>query len=280
MNFKGQAKRLDDIDLPLIGRQIGVGEDEIHALLDVESAGAGFDRQGRPKMLFEPHVFWRELGPGAKRDKAAEAGLAYPKWRRNYPADSYPRLIEAMKIDEEAALRSASWGLAQIMGFNARTVGYATAKDMVLAFMEDEEAHLRAMVLFIVKNGLADHLRMHNWKAFARGYNGPGFAKNGYDRKLAQAFARWRKIKDTPVPDGHVRETPVSVTRPAPHVNAEAPKRPAQRAKPAAPPSPAPKINGPVALILLAVAGAAWAIWERLLGLLADAAAWIGNLFN
>ena len=78
----------------------------------------------------------------------------------------------------------------------------------------------------------------------------------------------------------HVSETPVSVTRPAPHVNAEAQKRPAQRDKPAAPPSPAPKINGPVAIILLAVAGAAWAIWERLLGLLADAAAWIGNLFN
>ena len=250
MNFKGQAKRLDDIDLPLIGRQIGVGEDEIHALLDVESAGAGFDKQGRPKMLFEPHVFWRELGPGAKRDKAAEAGLAYPKWRRNYPADSYPRLIEAMKNDEEAALRSASWGLVQIMGFNARTVGYATAKDMVLAFMEDEEAHLRAMVLFILKNGLADHLRMHNWKAFARGYNGVGFAKNGYDWKLAQAFARWQKIKDTPIPAGHVSETPVSVTRPAPHVNAAPAKRPAQRAKPAAPPSPAKTGSGAVAALL------------------------------
>ncbi len=71
----------------------------------------------------------------------------------------------------------------------------------------------------------------------------------------------------------HVSETPVSVTRPAPQVNAETPKRPAQSAKPVAPPSPAPKINGPVAIILLAVAGAAWAIWERLLGLLAAAAA-------
>lgn len=212
MNFKGRAKRLDDIDLPLVGRQIGVGEDEIHALLDVESAGSGFDKQGRPKMLFEPHVFWRELGSGVKRDKAAAMGLAYPKWRRNYPADSYPRLIEAMKIDEEAALRSASWGLAQIMGFNALTVGYATAKDMVLAFVEDEEAHLRAMVLFIIKTGLADHLRMHNWKAFARGYNGVGFAKNGYDRKLAQAFARWQKIKDTPVP----AETTKASQKPAP----------------------------------------------------------------
>jgi hypothetical protein len=99
MNFKGAAKRIEDIDLPLIGREIGVGEDEIHAVLDVESAGSGFDKQGRPKMLFEPHIFWRELGPGAKRDKAAAAGLAYPKWKRNYPPDSYPRLAKAMAID-------------------------------------------------------------------------------------------------------------------------------------------------------------------------------------
>ena len=44
--FKGAAKRIDDIDLPKIGAQIGVGEDEIHALLDVESAGSGFDGKG------------------------------------------------------------------------------------------------------------------------------------------------------------------------------------------------------------------------------------------
>lgn len=200
MNFKGQAKRLDDIDLPLVGRQIGVGEDEIHAVLDVEAAGTGFDKHGRPKMLFEPHVFWKQLGAGPKRDRAAAAGLAYPRWKRNYPDDSYPRLIEAMKIDEDAALRSASWGLPQMMGFNAGIVGYATAKDMVLAFLDDEETHLRALVLFIIKTGLADELKAHDWKGFARGYNGPGFAKNGYDRKLAQAFARWQKIKDTPIP--------------------------------------------------------------------------------
>jgi hypothetical protein len=200
MNFKGAAKRLEDIDLPLIGQTIGVGEDEIHAILDVEAAGSGFDKQGRPKMLFEPHVFWRELGPGPLRDRAEKAGLAYPKWRRDYPADSYPRLLKAMEIDQNAALRSASWGLGQIMGFNHKAAGYPSAKAMVEAFMEDEDAHLRAMVRFIVTNGLDEALRRHDWAGFARGYNGAGFAKNGYDRKLAASFARWRKIKDTPVP--------------------------------------------------------------------------------
>jgi hypothetical protein len=216
MNFKGKAKRLDDVDLPMVGQAIGVGEDTIHAVLDVESAGGGFDKQGRPKMLFEPHVFWRELGPGAKRDKAVAAGLAYPKWRRNYPPDSYPRLAQAIEIDENAALRSASWGLAQIMGFNAQLVGYPTAKAMVLAFMDDEEAHLKAMVQFIIKNGLDPALKAHDWKAFARGYNGAGFAKNGYDRKLAAAFAKWQRIKDTPIPAQPPKPSPQPVPVPPP----------------------------------------------------------------
>lgn len=200
MNFKGIAKRIDDIDLPLIGREIGVGEDEVHAILDVESAGSGFDKLGRPKMLFEPHIFWRELGPGAGRDKAAAQGLAYPRWKPGaYPKDSYPRLAKAMAIDEEAALRSASWGLGQIMGFNCKLAGYPTARAMVEAFCEDEEHHLRAMIRFITSAGLDDELRRHDWAGFARGYNGASFAKNGYDKKLAASYARWQKIRDTAV---------------------------------------------------------------------------------
>jgi hypothetical protein len=227
VNFQGKAKRIDDIDLPLIGATIGVGEDEVHAVLDVESAGSGFDKRGRPKMLFEPHIFWKELGAGPRRDRAVREGLAYARWKPGaYPKDSYPRLLKAIAIDEEAALRSASWGLGQIMGFNAQAVGYPSAKAMVEDFRDDEDRHLQAMIRFIKARGLDDELRRHDWKGFARGYNGPGFAKNGYDRKLAQAFARWQKINDTPVPAGR----PKSVTKPA-----TAPKKPVQAKKPAAP---------------------------------------------
>lgn len=198
MNFRGKAKRLDDLDLPRVGARMGVGEDEVHAILDVESAGTGFDAKGRPKMLFEPHKFWKELGPGPKRDEAVRQGLAYPKWKRGYPKDSYPRLIAAMKIDEEAALRSASWGLGQIMGFNCILAGYPSAKAMVEDFLDDEEQHLNAMVTFIITAKLDRFLRARDWAGFAAGYNGKSFAQNGYDTNLAKAFDRWQKIKDTP----------------------------------------------------------------------------------
>lgn len=196
-NFKGAAKRIEDIDLPRVGRMIGVGEDEIHAIIDVEARGSGFDRKGRPAMLFEPHVFYREL-KGAERATAVRQGLAYKKWKRNYPKDSYPRLQAAMKINETAALRSASWGMGQIMGFNRKAAGYPSVQAMVKAFMKDEDNHLEAMVKFIKTKGLDKHLRAHDWRKFARGYNGSGYAKNRYHIKLANSYAKWSRIKNTP----------------------------------------------------------------------------------
>lgn len=189
--FNGAGRRLDAWDYGRIGRLIGVGEDEIRAVAEVETAGGGFDAKGRPKMLFEPHVFWRELEPPL-RAAAEDQGVAYPKWgQRPYPADSYPRLAIAMRIDAAASLRSASWGLGQIMGFNHKAAGYASPGEMVRAFLDDEEEHLEAMIRFIVSEGLDDDLRRHDWSGFARGYNGAGYARHGYHTKLAAAYARW-----------------------------------------------------------------------------------------
>ncbi len=131
--------------------------------MEVEASG-GFDRLTRLKMLFEPHVFWRNLS-GAARTRAASLGLAYAAWKPGaYPTGSYLRLTQATAIDETAALKAASWGLGQILGENHRAAGYATLQVMVLAFCNSGEAeHLAAMVRFIVTNGLDDDLRRHKW---------------------------------------------------------------------------------------------------------------------
>lgn len=230
--FRGAAKRIEDIDLPRIGHMIGVGEDEIHAVLDVESAGKGFDASGRPKMLFEPHIFYREL-KGAKRTQAVKEGLAYASWKPGaYPKDSYPRLAKAMAIDETSALRSASWGLGQIMGFNYEAAGFRSPQDMVRAFMEDEDRHLEGMVAFIKNSRLDDDLRRHDWAGFARGYNGAGFAKHGYHTKLAAAYAKWKRIPDTPWSPGAVEKAWEADNTPMFDV---------EPAKPVAPVPPAPE---------------------------------------
>lgn len=216
INFRGSATRLSDQDLPRIGALIGVGEDEIHAVLDVESSGSGFDSQGRPKMLFEPHLLYRQLS-GPVRDRAVSEGLAYPEWgEKPYPSDSYPKLVAAISISETAALKSASWGLGQVLGSNFAAAGFASPQDMVTAFVQSEANQLLGMITFIKANGLDKHLRAHNWAAFAQGYNGIGYRKNDYDGKLARAFARWQKIPDTPFAPNTVPEITGPVGKPAP----------------------------------------------------------------
>lgn len=199
-SFRGAAKRLDDIDLPRLGATIGVGEDELHAFIDVETRGSGFDDQGRPRILFERHKFYKYV-PAAKRAQAVAAGLANAK-AGGYGKESeqYGKLLKAIAIDRQAALYSCSWGLAQIMGFNHKLAGYATVEAMVAAFMVDEESHLAAAVTFIQNCNLDGALRRHDWAAFAKGYNGVNYKINAYDTKLAEAFAKWARIKDTPWP--------------------------------------------------------------------------------
>jgi hypothetical protein len=207
-DFKGNAIQLEDRDLPRIAAAIGCGEDEVHMLMDVEAAGDGFDDQKRPKMLFEPNIFYRELGPGAKRDRAVKEGLAYPSWKKGYPKDSYPRLLKAMAIDEAAALRSASWGASQILGDNFKLAGYASIYDLVNGFCDDEDDHIEAMIAFVKSTNIDDDLRRlaalkrpttpDDCRIIAKTYNGSGYEKNGYHTKMAAAHNKWKKIPDTP----------------------------------------------------------------------------------
>ncbi|MEK1895222.1 MAG: N-acetylmuramidase domain-containing protein [Rhizobium sp.] len=59
-------------------------------------------------------------------------------------------------------MKSASWGLTQILAENFSAAGYATPQAMVLAFMESEAAHLDA---WIVRRGaaVAGSLRSRHW---------------------------------------------------------------------------------------------------------------------
>lgn len=208
MNFTGTGAKLADADYARAAKTIGCEPAAIRAVVSVEAAGAGFDASNRPKLLPEPHYFYKLLS-GAKREAAVKAGLAYKTWGEK-PYDKtqdlrYARLDRMIDIDLETALDSCSWGLGQIMGNNAETCGYTSAQAMVTAFLSGEGAQLDGIVGFIIGNGLAKALARRDWATFAGGYNGPGYAKNEYDIKLKRAFANFSKslpIDADPLADG------------------------------------------------------------------------------
>jgi len=121
---------------------IGVDPATIKAVAEVESSGDGFLPSGHVKVLFEPHVFWRELktrGIDPKTITGSE-DILYEKWgSKPYGKNSAQpeRLERAIKINKDAALSSASWGKFQIMGFNYELAGFATLDAFVAAMHID-----------------------------------------------------------------------------------------------------------------------------------------------
>ncbi len=124
---------------------------------------------------------------------AAGCASACRRWDRTLygraGAAQHERLADAAAIDWEAAHRACSWGLFQILGTNHAAVGHPTIAGFVEAMEAGAGPHLDAFVAFVQTNRLDGPLRRRNWAAFARGYNGPGFAANRYDTKLAAAYA-------------------------------------------------------------------------------------------
>ena len=196
MNFNGAARKLEPSEIDQIATDLGVEPAAFRAVITVEAAGSGFDKAGRPKALFERHHFYKHLkdAPGLQANAEAE-GLAYPKWgTKPYPKGSdavYAEIERACAIDEEAALLSTSWGLGQIMGSNYKLAGCSSVGEMVSEACESEAGQVRQMASFIRNAGLQDELSAKNWAGFAKGYNGPQYAQNKYDEKLAAAYAKF-----------------------------------------------------------------------------------------
>ena len=185
-------RTITDADYRRAARTLGCEVAAIKAVAEVESRGAGFLANGEPKVLFEAHIFDRLTGG---RYRKGYPNLSSARWNKALygPAGQHQhvRMQRAVALDREAALQSASWGRFQIMGFNWKLAGYASLQKFVNAMYRSEGDHLDAFVGFVIGRRLDDELRDRRWAAFAEGYNGPGYAENRYDEKMAAAYRRF-----------------------------------------------------------------------------------------
>jgi peptidoglycan hydrolase-like protein with peptidoglycan-binding domain len=199
----GVAQALLDVTEPVIARltesdfadcasALGCTVAAIRAVVEVESSGSGFLADGRPKILFEAHLFSRFTGH--KYDKT-NPSISSPTWNRalysRTGAGEWARLEQAMKLDRTAALKSASWGLFQILGSNFQAAGFSSVDDFVTAMKASEGDQLKAFANFVKHEGLDGFLRKLQWANFAARYNGPSYKKNKYDQKLAISYKRF-----------------------------------------------------------------------------------------
>lgn len=187
------SKLLEEHDFETAAFQIDCDIASIKAVAEVESAGAGFFSDGRTKILFEGHIFYKYTN-GEFKDKHPD--ICYRTWTKKYylgGVEEYSRLEKAERLNKTAARLSASYGKFQIMGFNFALCGFTSVDEFYDAMQTDEGAHLLAFTEYVKHVGLDNVLRSHKWTEFAKRYNGPEYWKNVYDTKLAAAYKKYSK---------------------------------------------------------------------------------------
>ena len=204
MEFVGASLPLSESGLQRSTDLLHTGAAEIWTLLSVETQGCGFLNDRRPLILFERHIFHQQTG--------GSLDAAHPLISSPVPggylggAQEYERLQQAISLNRRAALHSASWGIGQIMGLNAKLAGFESVETMVSAMQEGEDAQLMAVAQFLRAKKLNVLLARHDWQGFARKYNGPNFKRNQYDTRLAAALAGF---SSGPLPQIAVRQAQV-----------------------------------------------------------------------
>jgi hypothetical protein len=181
--------RLSEDDFERAAKALDVPVNVVKAVTEVESRGRGFISTGEPVILFERHIFSRETDGKYDRN--------HPDLSNRNPggygssASQHWRLGRAAALDRDAALRSASWGLFQIMGFNFERAGHPTLQSFINAMYRSEGDQLDAFVEFVKADArMWEALKKKDWAGFAVRYNGPSYRKNRYDAKLRDAFRR------------------------------------------------------------------------------------------
>lgn len=179
-------------DFAAAAKELGCETEVVKSFAQVENPNA-WDSLERCKILFERHKFYKHTNG---KYKNTHSDICNPK-AGGYGKESeqYKKLYRAALLNEEAALKSASWGKYQIMGENFKQAGYKDVNSFVTDVSKrSEKLHLEIFVKFAQKStALLAALKAKNWNNIARIYNGPQYEKNDYHNKLREAYEGFKK---------------------------------------------------------------------------------------
>ncbi|MCM1137006.1 MAG: N-acetylmuramidase family protein [Duncaniella sp.] len=188
---------LTDQDFEEVADSLGVEVAAIKAVVDIEAGRAheGFYAPGKPLINFDLPLF---------RRFASKRGVNVSTYSKSHPIvftsskgsqkTAHRRLDAAKSINTNAAYEGTFWGMFQIGGFNWKRCGAESINDFVEKMSRSERDQLDLFANFITNTGLVKHLKNKNWAAFARGYNGPSYARRNYHTRMASAYNRHTKL--------------------------------------------------------------------------------------
>ena len=191
--------------------QLGISPAAAAAVLYVESRGSGFGTDGRMTIRFEACTFYDLWGKKNLKEFSNyfQCNAPNDKFRpspmsqfTSYHGDHFQewRIFEfARNLNEDAAMKSISMGLAQIMGFNYDKIGYGSVKEMFENMSNSIKSQLDAFFLALsykynnTGKSCLDNLKVNDYIAFAGCYNAAG-QDYSYGSQIKRAVDTYREI--------------------------------------------------------------------------------------
>ncbi len=192
---------------------LGIDPDAAAAVLAIESGGTGTTSSG-PVIRFENHILWDRWGKshpdkfkahfrhdGSRRWRGHQyrtsAGGTWKKCHAERQPGEWKVYRFAAGLNEDAATTSMSIGLAQIMGFHYKRIGYAAPAAMLNAMASSEGYQILGLFDFVNTSSgkrLLSAIQNKDWYTFAKGYNGGGKFRD-YGDKMKAAYGQLRAAK-------------------------------------------------------------------------------------
>ncbi len=184
-------ERLTESDFAKVAAELDVEIAAIKAVVVIEAGKhlKGFWAPGVPMANFDRSMYnrFRTKVKGGDPNAKVPAGL------KGYALKEWTQLTNARRVNSPAANMGTFWGMFQIGGFNYKKCECATIDEFVAKMSESEFQQLELFAAFIRNTGMLADLKAKRWSAFARKYNGASYAKRGYHRRMAEAYARYKK---------------------------------------------------------------------------------------
>lgn len=194
-SLAGDDKRytqLTEEDFRIVAEELGVEIAVIKTVVLIEAGTQmkGFWAPGIPVINFDKTMYSRFRSKASS--SAGAKGEKVPEGLTGYALREWTQLINARKINAQGANMGTFWGMFQIGGFNYKLCGCESVDEFVKRMAQSELEQLELFAAFITHAGMLEDLRKKNWAAFARKYNGPGYAKRGYHTKMANAYTKFQ----------------------------------------------------------------------------------------
>ncbi len=196
--------------LESLAGEVGIDTGAAVAVLQTESGGRAFGRDGSLIIRFENHSFYDFWGTDNQdvyfEHFRFESGR---RWRghlfRTEPGADWlefhgdqVREWEALDLargfDDTAALKSISMGAPQIMGFNHEAIGFRTVQEMMQHMSQSTRHQILSLFDFFDERQV-EALRSQDFRTFARCYNGTG-QMNRYSELLWECYRAFENLRE------------------------------------------------------------------------------------